>query len=191
MISNKYVCVAIQTSHAFLTVFDKAFWTFLILRMWAQNSEQCEINFEAPSQNCEKPLVASTFLSIRPSACKDSAPTGQIFHGIWYQHVSKPIEKIQVSLKSDKNNRVLYMKTDRHLWLHLAHFFLEWEMLNTRVVEKIETHIWCAISIFENRAVYEKMWKYIVQPDGLQMTTWRAHAHTHTHTRYQVRKKQT
>jgi hypothetical protein len=71
------------------------------------------------------------------------------------------------------------MTTNKHLWSHLAQFILEWEMLHTRVVEKIKTHILCAIPIFENRAVYEIMWKYIVQPDGPQKTTWRAHTHTH------------
>jgi len=54
-------------------------------------------------------------------------------------------------------------------------------MLNIIVVQKIETHVSCAITIFENRAVYEKMWKGIVQLDGPQMT-WRARAHTHTRT---------
>jgi len=44
---------------------------------------------------CEKRLLASSFLSVRPPACKDSAPTRQIFHGIWYQYFSKSMEKIQ------------------------------------------------------------------------------------------------
>ena len=33
------------------------------------------------------------------------------------------------------------MKTCRHFWSYLAHFFLEWEMFQTKVVEKFETHI--------------------------------------------------
>jgi hypothetical protein len=37
----------------------------------------------------------------------------------------KSVKKIQVSLKSEENNRLLYMKTGIHLWSYLAHFFLE------------------------------------------------------------------
>jgi hypothetical protein len=46
----------------------------------------------------------------------------------------------------------------------------------TRVVEKIKTHILCSVTFlffFENRAVYEKMWKNNVEPGRSQMTTWR------------------
>jgi hypothetical protein len=31
------------------------------------------------------------------------------------------------------------MKTDAHSW-YLAEFFLEWEMFQTNVIEKIKTH---------------------------------------------------
>ena len=33
------------------------------------------------------------------------------------------------------------MKTNVHFLSYLAHFFLKWEMFQTKVVEKIETHI--------------------------------------------------
>jgi hypothetical protein len=36
--------------------------------------------------------------------------------------------------------RVLYTKTYAHLWQELAEFFLQWEMLQTKVVEEIKTH---------------------------------------------------
>ena len=35
------------------------------------------------------------------------------------------------------------MKTDIHFWSHLAQFILEWEMFQTKVVQKIKTHILC------------------------------------------------
>jgi len=48
---------------------------------------------------------------------------------------------------------------------HLAHFFLELEMLQTNVVEEIKTHGLCSITLFfENRAFYEQIWKKIVEP---------------------------
>ena len=43
--------------------------------------------------------------SVCPSAWSNSAPTGRIFHEIWYlKIIRKSFEKIRVSLKSDKNN---------------------------------------------------------------------------------------
>jgi len=37
-------------------------------------------------------------------------------------------------------------------------------MFQTNVVEKIRTHVLCSATFFfENRAVYEKMWKNIVE----------------------------
>jgi hypothetical protein len=35
------------------------------------------------------------------------------------------------------------MKTDIHLWSHLSRFFSEWEIFQTKVVQKIRTHILC------------------------------------------------
>jgi hypothetical protein len=44
--------------------------------------------------------------------------------------------------KPDKNSRpALCVKTCVHLWLYLAEFFLEWEMLQTKVVQKTKTQI--------------------------------------------------
>ena len=33
-----------------------------------------------------------------------------------------------------------------YFWSYLAHFFLEWEMFQTKVVEKIKTHILCSVT---------------------------------------------
>jgi len=45
-------------------------------------------------------------------------------------------------------------------------------MFRTKVVENVKTHIMGSVSFFppENRAVYEKMWKSIVEPDRPRMT---------------------
>jgi len=39
------------------------------------------------------------------------------------------------------------MKTNICFWLYLAHFLLEWENFQTKVVEKIKTHILCLITL--------------------------------------------
>ena len=44
--------------------------------------------------------------------------------------------------------RICYMKTDVHFLSYLAHFFLEWEMGQTNIVEKIKPHIWCSVTFF-------------------------------------------
>jgi hypothetical protein len=66
------------------------------------------------------------------------------FHEI--RHLSilrKSVKKIQASLKSDKNSGNYV-----HLWKYHAGFFLEWEMFQTKVVQKIKPHILCSIIFF-------------------------------------------
>jgi len=63
-------------------------------------------------------------------------------------------------------------------------------MFQTKLVEKIKTHFVFRNFFFENRAIYEIMWKNIVQRCRPQMTIWRMriacwipmarHKHTHT-----------
>jgi len=57
------------------------------------------------------------------------------------------------------------MQTNIQLLSNLAHIIVEREMLKKKVVEKIKTHILCSVTFFffENSAVYEKMWKNIVE----------------------------
>jgi len=46
-------------------------------------------------------------------------------------------------------------------------------MFQTKVIEKIKTHVFCSITFFfENRAVYEIMWKNIVERGMPQITIW-------------------
>jgi hypothetical protein len=85
------------------------------------------------------------------------------------------------------------MKTDVHFWSYLAHFFLEWELFQTKVVDKIKTHTLRSITFFsESRAVYEIMWKNIVELGKLQTTIqimrnvcWITKA-TNTHSEYVI-----
>jgi len=45
-------------------------------------------------------------------------------------------------------------------------------MLQTKVVEKVKTHTLCSVSFLKNRAVYEIMWKNVVQSDKPKMTLY-------------------
>ena len=42
----------------------------------------------------------------------------------------------------------LYIKIDVHLCWYLAEFFLEWELFQTKVVQKVKTHILCSTTVF-------------------------------------------
>jgi hypothetical protein len=93
-----------------------------------------------------------------------------------------------------------------HLWQNLSDFFLEWEMFQLTVTEKIKAHTLFSVTFSENRTVYEIKSKNIVNPERTQ-TIWRlcvvywiskptraqiracarhpparTHAHTHTYT---------
>jgi len=48
-------------------------------------------------------------------------------------------------------------------------------MFQTKVVEKIKTHILCSIIFFKNRVVYAIMGKKFVEPGRPQITTWHMH----------------
>jgi hypothetical protein len=71
------------------------------------------------------------------------------------------MDKIQVSFKSDKNTNFLS---------YLAQFFLEWEIFQTNVIEKIKTNILLSITFFPvNHALYEIIQKNTVQSDSPQV----------------------
>jgi hypothetical protein len=69
--------------------------------------------------------------------------------------------------------RILYMKTYVHLWQCLAEFFLEWEMFQIQIAEKVKKHVSRSTTFPVNRAVYEIKWKKLVEPDRPQIIIWR------------------
>jgi hypothetical protein len=65
------------------------------------------------------------------------------------------------------------MKTSTHFWPYLVHLFLDWEILQTKVVDKIRKHMKSSIFFPENIAICEIMWKNIVESGRPQMPVWR------------------
>ena len=88
----------------------------------------------------------SFVMSVRLSAWNNSASTGRIYvkFGIWI--FFENIEKIQVSLKSDKNESYFTWRSIHIFLSNLAKFFLEWEIFQTKFVQKIKTHILCSVT---------------------------------------------
>jgi hypothetical protein len=53
------------------------------------------------------------------------------------------------------------MNTFSHLWQYLVKLFLEWEMFQTKVVEKIKTHILCSVTFFrKSYCLWDNVEKY-------------------------------
>ena len=61
--------------------------------------------FRRVRKNCEKWLLASSYLYFGPSSRNNSVSSGTIWIKFYiWAFLEKCVEKIQVSLKSDKNN---------------------------------------------------------------------------------------
>ena len=85
--------------------------------------------------------IISFATSLRLPAWNNTAPTRRISikFGIWV-FFSKICPKIQHSLKSDKNNG--YFTWSQYIFLsHLVQFSSQWEIFQTKVVEKTEAHV--------------------------------------------------
>jgi len=66
-----------------------------------------------------------------------------------------------------------------HCWWFIAEL-LEWEMFQTKGLERIKINILFLIFFCENRAVYEIVWKNIVQPERPDENTWQIKLQTDT-----------
>jgi len=117
-------------------------------------------------------------MSVRPSACNNSARTGRIFikFDIW-GFFRKSVEKIQVSLNSDKNKGYCTWRPIYIFLTYLAHLFLEWEMMQTKVVEKIKTHF-AFINFFFFRKWY-RLWENVEEYCRARQATDNNTAHAH------------
>jgi hypothetical protein len=103
----------------------------------------------------------SCVISVRPSVrprWTTQLPLDEFFKkfDIWV-FFSQICKKIQVSFKSDRNNT-----TDIDFVWYFAEFFLEWEMFQTKAVEKIKTHILYSITLFLRKSccLWDNVEKY-------------------------------
>ena len=95
--------------------------------------------FWACSQNYE--ATVSFVMSVRLSAWNKSSPTARITWNLIFEFFSKICYGNSSFIKIWQEQRVglLHIKTSVHIW-YLAEFSVEWEMFQTKVVEKIKTH---------------------------------------------------
>jgi len=97
----------------------------------------------------------------------------------------KSVGKNQVSFKFDKNNWYFTWRHS-HLWYCLAEFYLEWEMFQTEVLDKIKNTFLCSITVFRESC---RLWNNVGKLGRAGKATDKAHAllagcvRLHTHTR--------
>jgi hypothetical protein len=63
-----------------------------------------------------------------------------------------------------------------HLWEYLGEFFSEWEMFQTKVVDKIKTHVLCYVTFFRKSC---RLWDNVEKYGTAGQATWQyntAHA---------------
>ena len=79
----------------------------------------------------------------------------------------KSVEKIQVLLKFDENNGYFTWRRF-HIYDNIvADFYLEWEMFQIKVVNKIKIRFYFQLLSSEHRVVYETVSKHMVEPDNM------------------------
>jgi hypothetical protein len=66
------------------------------------------------------------------------------------------------------------MKTDINFWSYLAQFFFEWEMFQTRVVEKFKTHILFSVTFSQkSRRLWDNVEKIYLCVPRIRPTVYR------------------
>ena len=130
------------------------------------------IYFQAQSQNYEKRPLASSSPSVRMETL---GSLWTDFYEIWYFSIfRKSVQKIQVSLKSDKNKGYF---TWRPIYMFIIYRSNQLRIRNVSgkcCGENQSTDfMFNSLFFFENHAVYELMWENIAKPDRPQMTIWR------------------
>jgi len=101
-------------------------------------------------------------MSVRPAIRMEKLGSQwKDFHEIWcFRIFPKFVEKIRVSLKSDKNKGYFIWK-QIYIFIISRLFLLRTRNVSDKVVEKIQTHF--VFTFFENHSIYEKMWKNSVE----------------------------
>jgi hypothetical protein len=123
-------------------------------------------------QNCKKWQIASSYqtvcstyqpicLSVLPSSWYNWAPTGRIFM------------KFDIWVFFENNGYFTWLPMYTFL-SYLFQFFLEREMFQTNVVDKIKTHVSCSVTFFRKLCrLWDNVEKTIVGLDRPQITVRR------------------
>jgi hypothetical protein len=91
----------------------------------------------------------SSCLSVRPHGTARLPRDGFSLNLTSFEHFSKicPENSSFNKIRYDKLNGTL-RECRYNFWSCLSHFFLEWEIFQTKVVEIIKTHLLCSVTFF-------------------------------------------
>jgi len=91
-------------------------------------------------------VIISSVMSVHPRGIT-RLPLDEFPWNLTPEYFPRSVEEIQVSLKSDSNNGYL---TYRPIYIYdrIHSVFLEWEMFQTKAVDKIKTNISCSVTFF-------------------------------------------
>jgi len=120
--------------------------------MHGQRQIKYNFLFRRFSQNSEKRILASSCLYVCPHGKTPLLLNGFSWNLI-FEDFSKICREISSIIKTGQEKHVLYGNTNIHFRSHLAHFFLEWNIFQTKVVEEIKIHILYPITFFPPRIV--------------------------------------
>ena len=97
-----------------------------------------------------------SFMSVRQSSCNNSAPTGRIFmkFDIWV-FLEKSVEKIQVALKSDKNNGY-FTWTPMYIFTTSRSVLLRMRNISDKRCRKNQNTLFCSRTFFF--FFFRKLW---------------------------------
>jgi hypothetical protein len=137
-------------------------WHFMLLLLHSCLLKNSEINsFLGKFAKLRKETHSSSFLPVCETVRMEQLGLRWTnFHKMLYLKIfRKFIERVQVLLTSDMNNRCF-------MWKPMYIMISPWILLRIRTVldkfvEELETHILCSITFSENRAVYKitlKIW---------------------------------
>ena len=120
--------------------------------------------FSGAFAKLRKRLWATSYLSVCPSACYNSASIGRLSWNVIFEGFSKICLENWAWLNSGKNNSYFTWRC-RHI-----HDYISLKYFRQICRENQNTHFMLNHIFSENRAVCEIMWKNMVEPERPQMT---------------------
>jgi len=116
-------------------------------------------------------LVISVRLSVGQHGTTRLLLDGFLLNFI-FEYFSKIFREHPSLIKIGQDLRVIYAKSSIQFLSSLAQFFLEWEMLQAKVAEKMKTHSFCSVKFLRKSWRLWKMFKNIIERGRPLMTMW-------------------
>jgi hypothetical protein len=94
-------------------------------------------------RRCRKIAKNCCLLHVRPSFCSHGTtwlPLDGFSWNFIFEYFSKIYQENSGFVKIGQEYRVLYLKSNIRFWPYIAELVLEWDIFQTKVTEKVETH---------------------------------------------------